>query len=173
MCVSSDFNERSYDVLYMFAQTMLSVQISLGLMGVGVLADSLAMVSFNLANAYEMVLNFDCVWLTIHYLLIFNVNKHYFDNQSIDLLLPDIDECSSGNHSCSANANCTNSFGSYECECFDGFTGDGFNCSGECCCIAYLSSCHRTVSAACFWIIRIHFILISTTTLCCEEYAPA
>ena len=156
----------------MFSQTTLSVQISLGPMGVGVLADSLAMVSFNLANAYETVLNLNCV-TTMQYLLIFNVNKHYFDNQINDLLLPDIDECSSGNHSCSANANCTNSFGSYECECFDGFTGDGFNCSGECCCIAYLSSCHRTVSAACFWIIRIHFISISTTTLFCEEYAPA
>ena len=60
VCVSSDFNERSYDVLYMFAQTMLSVQISLGPMSVGVLTDLLAMVSFNLANAYEMVLNFDC-----------------------------------------------------------------------------------------------------------------
>ena len=60
VCVSSDFNERSYDVLYMFAQTTLSVQISLGPMSVGVLEDSLAMVSFNLTNTYEMVLNFDC-----------------------------------------------------------------------------------------------------------------
>ena len=34
-------------------------------------------------------------------------------------------------HMCSNNAACNNTFGSYECECFDGFTGDGFNCSGR------------------------------------------
>ena len=44
----------------------------------------------------------------------------------------EIDECSNDTtHMCSDNAVCINTAGSYECECFDGFTGDGFNCSGN------------------------------------------
>ena len=33
---------------------------------------------------------------------------------------------------CDDNANCSNSFGSYSCFCFNGFEGNGFNCSGMC-----------------------------------------
>ena len=42
----------------------------------------------------------------------------------------DIDECK-GNHSCHANATCTNTNGSYVCECRPGFNGNGQNCKGE------------------------------------------
>ncbi|XP_015767027.1 PREDICTED: uncharacterized protein LOC107345791 [Acropora digitifera] len=41
----------------------------------------------------------------------------------------DLDECSGGNNHCHANAFCTNTFGSYECECSAGYSGDGRNCT--------------------------------------------
>ena len=42
----------------------------------------------------------------------------------------DIDECK-GNHSCHVNATCTNTNGSYLCECHPGFNGNGQSCTGE------------------------------------------
>ena len=41
----------------------------------------------------------------------------------------DIDECVIGEHNCSENANCTNTHGSYECQCLSSFVGDGHQCS--------------------------------------------
>ena len=41
---------------------------------------------------------------------------------------PDINECN-GNNSCSLNANCSNTYGSYTCSCHVGFEGDGINCT--------------------------------------------
>ena len=43
----------------------------------------------------------------------------------------DIDECDLGTDNCSSNATCTDTDGSYDCTCRDGYSGDGFNCSGE------------------------------------------
>lgn len=43
----------------------------------------------------------------------------------------DLDECSNGTHMCSNNADCHNTMGSYRCTCKDGFSGDGFYCSGH------------------------------------------
>ena len=45
--------------------------------------------------------------------------------------LVDIDECSEAN-GCSVNSNCTNTNGSYTCECHDGFTllADRRTCQG-------------------------------------------
>ena len=45
-------------------------------------------------------------------------------------LVPDIDECSSENE-CHVNATCTNTVGSYNCTCKNGYKGDGVNCSGK------------------------------------------
>ena len=42
----------------------------------------------------------------------------------------DIDECSNGSHVCDVNANCTNTVGSHNCTCKEGFTGNGDTCSG-------------------------------------------
>ena len=44
-----------------------------------------------------------------------------------DILLSDIDECSTGSV-CHENAECMDTPGSYECTCFSGYTGDGHTC---------------------------------------------
>ena len=47
-----------------------------------------------------------------------------------------IDECSVMNgestarHNCESNAMCTDSDGSFDCECLPGYNGDGVNCTG-------------------------------------------
>ena len=47
---------------------------------------------------------------------------HYF---------PDIDECAEELDMCHINATCENTVGSYECYCFTGFAGDGFDCTSK------------------------------------------
>ena len=43
----------------------------------------------------------------------------------------DINECANNtSNNCHVNATCSDTFGSYECQCNDGFTGDGVNCTG-------------------------------------------
>ena len=44
--------------------------------------------------------------------------------------ISDINECSRGSHKCDPNATCTDTEGSYQCQCNSGFTGDGHNCTG-------------------------------------------
>ena len=46
------------------------------------------------------------------------------------LCLTDIDECLSD--PCHSNATCNNTIGSFICTCVGGFSGDGFQCDGEC-----------------------------------------
>ena len=43
----------------------------------------------------------------------------------------DIDECVLGTDNCDDNATCTNTMGSFECECLPGYTGDGVTCEGQ------------------------------------------
>ena len=50
----------------------------------------------------------------------FNFHKSYVN-------ISDINECIS----CDKNAKCNNSLGSYTCECNEGFSGDGTNCTGK------------------------------------------
>ena len=42
----------------------------------------------------------------------------------------DIPECERELDDCDLNATCINTFGSYDCLCNTGFTGDGFTCAG-------------------------------------------
>ena len=42
----------------------------------------------------------------------------------------DFNECELEIHPCSPNANCTDTDGSFNCTCMEGFEGDGFNCTG-------------------------------------------
>ena len=46
------------------------------------------------------------------------------------ILTTDVDECLFEIPVCDANANCTNVYGSYNCSCNTGFTGNGFVCNG-------------------------------------------
>ena len=41
---------------------------------------------------------------------------------------PDINECEDGLDDCDPFADCTNTVGSFECQCQEGFTGDGREC---------------------------------------------
>ena len=43
----------------------------------------------------------------------------------------DVDECKDDRHDCHVNGTCTNTAGSFECVCNDGYFGDGRNCSGN------------------------------------------
>ena len=43
----------------------------------------------------------------------------------------DVNECELETYPCSSNANCTDSDGSFNCTCGEGFEGDGFNCTGK------------------------------------------
>ena len=49
----------------------------------------------------------------------------------IHIIYTDVDECQTNSNDCDANAVCHDQEGSYTCKCKDGFTGDGFNCSGK------------------------------------------
>ena len=43
----------------------------------------------------------------------------------------DVDECKSEDlNECHEKANCSNTFGSYDCVCLPGYTGDGRTCTG-------------------------------------------
>ena len=43
----------------------------------------------------------------------------------------DTNECTEGNHHCGVNAECSNTLGSYNCTCEDGYEGNGTNCTGQ------------------------------------------
>ena len=47
------------------------------------------------------------------------------------MIFLDYDECDSGDHGCDTNALCTNTIGSYACDCVDGYTGNIHGCDGK------------------------------------------
>ena len=45
--------------------------------------------------------------------------------------LLDINECDESTDNCDSNADCSNTIGSFMCQCKIGFSGDGVTCTGE------------------------------------------
>ena len=54
----------------------------------------------------------------------------------------DIDECGDSSNNCSPNAICTNTPGSFNCSCNQGYRGDGIACAGEKCYSCKVLECH-------------------------------
>ena len=46
-------------------------------------------------------------------------------------VIADINECSDGTALCATNADCTNTPGSFTCDCNRGYSGNGLNCVGK------------------------------------------
>lgn len=66
----------------------------------------------------------------VYYLLgtcsyIMNNNTYEEDSSWAYAQCPDVDECGLGLHDCHKEAKCTNTQGSYSCQCKRGFIGDG------------------------------------------------
>ena len=70
------------------------------------------------------------LWYVVHFSSFCKLGKSQKWITAI-VLISDINECEDATHMCSSNASCTNSAGSYECKCFEGFMGNGFNCYGK------------------------------------------
>ena len=60
-----------------------------------------------------------CHYKASNYVLMFGLNS-----------ILDIDECTAESSPCDENANCTNTVGSYNCICKQGFSGNGTICQG-------------------------------------------
>ena len=69
----------------------------------------------------------------------------------------DIDECETERDDCHMFAKCTNSPGSYNCSCFEGFTGDGTFCS------EFFSDLAGGYIIACAKILLFAYLLIKQT----------
>ena len=52
-----------------------------------------------------------------------------------------VDECAAGTHGCDANAQCTDTDGSYSCACIAGYSGNGFSCVNVDECVAGTHGC--------------------------------
>ena len=46
------------------------------------------------------------------------------------MIFADLDECQEQKHNCNDMAHCSNTVGSFNCTCLQGFTGDGVICAG-------------------------------------------
>ena len=66
-------------------------------------------------------------------LLCFKNSSRLLRFSSLDFryyVLLDIDECLSRSHACDVTANCSNTYGSHNCTCKEGYTGDGHSYQG-------------------------------------------
>ena len=66
----------------------------------------------------------------LHFLQVKNIPGCYIYFEGTILLFLDIINCDVDD-GCHENATCTDANGNYTCVCKNGFTGDGFNCTGN------------------------------------------
>lgn len=72
----------------------------------------------------------DSLSFLINYRCPVTVSVSLFNSLSL-LPITDVNECgSAGTNECDSKAQCTNTEGSYNCRCLNGYQGDGKNCSG-------------------------------------------
>jgi len=50
---------------------------------------------------------------------------------TLPCVMIDVDECAMNIDNCSQHANCTNTPGSFNCTCHNGYSGDGITCPGN------------------------------------------
>ena len=60
----------------------------------------------------------------------FVLGSYKIINGCLFFFFTDINECEQGKNLCHINALCTNTLGSYVCQCKPGFSGDGRTCEG-------------------------------------------
>ena len=58
-------------------------------------------------------------------------NDVYFVSPNMSFCLVDINECDLDLDNCDENAACTDTDGSFTCECNEGFSGNGTVCKGN------------------------------------------
>ena len=66
-----------------------------------------------------------------HSSIIFNLISLRVQIECNYSLIIDINECDQEVHTCHSNAKCTDTVGSFNCTCREGFEGDGVNCTGK------------------------------------------
>ena len=74
----------------------------------------------------------------------------FFRQKRITKCVADIDECSTGINDCHVKASCTNTHGSFTCECQLGYAGNGSFCEGE---IVYVASAQHVKVRCYLWFI--------------------
>ena len=76
------------------------------------------------------------------------IHTLYFKFYSIFLIVSDIDECAEEQENCHDNATCTNTPGSFSCDCRPGYEGDGIdNCTGtQIAVYIWLDMYHKTIN---------------------------
>lgn len=70
---------------------------------------------------------------------------YYYMTSNLFISLSDINECEIGAHNCARHATCTNTAGSFKCNCAPGWIGDGLKCTGEADDLTTGKGCHSIV----------------------------